>query len=122
MNEREELKAAIKAAVKRLQPYEVEALAAHLAQVGFRKTLDAPKERWVAVTEKPANKTSWTGWLRGKSYDAPETVLYLDGRWIGPHGDVSEIIIAYQPLPPPPTTPAQREGSPPSAHNSRTSR
>ncbi len=40
MTEHETLPTAIKAAVPRLQPYEVEALAAHLERVGFRKTVE----------------------------------------------------------------------------------
>lgn len=40
MTERETLTTEIKAAVSRLQPHEVEALAAHLERAGFRKTLD----------------------------------------------------------------------------------
>ncbi len=47
MTEHETLTTAIKAAVSRLQPHEVEALAAHLEQVGFRKTVELGElERW----------------------------------------------------------------------------
>lgn len=65
MNEREELKAEIKAVVKRLQPYEVEALAAHLEQVGFRKTLELGElDRWIM------------------SWGMEEEIKTADGEWV----------------------------------------
>lgn len=43
MSEHESLTTEIKAVVTRLQPHEVEALAAHLERVGFRMALDVSK-------------------------------------------------------------------------------
>lgn len=61
---------------------------------------------WVSVSNPPDNKTSWTAWIRGAGYDAPETCLFLDGHWIGPHGDLTDHVVAYQPLPDAPKEPS----------------